>query len=130
MADEAIGDAAARTAAEGGAVVLIPNPEAEAAETGDGLPPIAETPAWAGMVEAHEVRLATLEQRIEGCEATHTTLQMGIDGRAPNGHEHPVDEDVRILADELRALREEEVAPRRGRIQRGWLRRWLRGQNG
>ena len=127
MADEAIGEAATRTAAEGGAVVLIPNPEAEAAEQGEN-PPAA--PPWAGLVEAHEARLATLEQRIELCEGTHTALQMGIDGRAMNGHEHPVDEDVRILADELRALREEEVAPRRGRIQRGWLRRWLRGQNG
>lgn len=40
MADEAIGDAAQATAAEGGAVLLIPNAEAEAAEQ-DGTPPTA-----------------------------------------------------------------------------------------
>jgi hypothetical protein len=128
VADEAIGEAAAATAAEGGAVLLIPNPEAEAAEHLNGAAPAI--PPWAGMVEAHEARLVTLEQRIESCEATHTMMFDGLEGRALSAHEHPVDEDVRILADELRALRSEEVAPRRGRLpQRGWLRRWLRGEH-
>lgn len=127
MADEAVGDAAAAVAEGGGAVVLIPNPEAEASEHNGMVP---EVPDYAGRVASHDIRLAELEQRIQLCEESHRVLQGDLDGRAYTAHDHPVDEDVRILADELRALREEEVAPRRGRLpQRGWLKRWLRGQD-
>lgn len=129
MADEVVGEAAAAVAAEGGAVVLLPNPEAELAEQGAPSPPTA--PDYAGAVDAHGLRIDAIEQRIALIEADNLLLRADVEGRAPAGHEHPVDEDVRIISDELRALREEEVAPRRGRLpERGWLRRMLRGSNG
>lgn len=140
MADEIIGEAAEATAAEGGAVILVPNPEAEAAEQGEQ----AETPAepipavtpeanWGGYIDAHEERIQALEARASAAERALVDVRANLEGFAPADHMHPVDEDIRIVADELRALREEEVAPRRpgplGIPRRGWLHRKLRGQS-
>lgn len=124
MADEAIGEAATATAAEGGAVLLIPNPEAEAAESGEA-PSVDEHCAHCA---DHDVRITDMERRLNDYAILHQDLRTQLDSRALSEHEHAVDEDVRIVADELKALREEEVAPRRGVIQRGWLRKLGRGE--
>lgn len=152
MADTIIGEAASAVAAEGGMVALLPNPEAEQAEERDeASPPVSEPepvpaptvvvveappepvpqPDWAGQVQAHEERLQRVEQRLTLSELRAVEMRGMIDARALSAHDHPVDPDVRIIAEELRALASEEVAPRRGGLlgmERGWLRRKLRGE--
>ena len=134
MADEKIGEAAEAVAAEGGIVVLAPNPEAEAAEREPEPEPAPaptlypEVAACCPHCDEHRRRIEMLEARLDEHADTDLALRADVDARALAAHEHQTDEDVRIVADELRALREEEVAPRRGRIQRGWLRRIGRGE--
>lgn len=150
MADQIIGEAAAAAAAEGGAVLLLPNPEAEEAEQETATPapepaaaepvvvvvdappdPAPPQPDWSGQVEEHEQRLQRVEQRVSMGEMRSVEMRAMIEARALSAHDHPVDQDVRIIAEELRALSSEEVAPRRGGLfgmERGWLRRKLRGE--
>lgn len=125
MADEAIGDAAEATAAEGGAVLLIPNPEAESSEhESTAIPPDTHCSHCA----EHETRILMLEQRLNDHTLLQDQLRTDIDSRALAQHDHPVNDDIRMVAEELRAINEEEVAPRRGIVQRGWLMRAGRGQ--
>lgn len=96
------------------------------------------SPEDRGVLDAHENRIGALEQRfadietirMPAYEAEIVRTQAMIAGKADSGHEHAPDEDLRIIAEELRALREEEVAPDRARfgMRRGWLGRRLRGR--
>ena len=103
--------------------VVVPEPEPEPEPA-----PVAVVPDYGGQVANHEDRLTMVEQRCQMMEANWVAMRGDLDGRAYAEHEHPVDEDLRIIADELKALRSEETEPRRG-PQRGWLRRWLHGGN-
>lgn len=149
MADEAIGEAAAAVAEEGGAVLLIPNPEAERAETAEEAPPSDESPVLTtselpsldpvveGRLQAIEYELGVQGTRVVQLEnalndqisSTSAFQQSHLADHVVPDHSHPDSEDTRIIAEELRAIQAEEVAPRRG-IQRGWLRRAGRGQRG
>lgn len=128
MADQAIGEAAQATAAEGGIVVLAPNPEAEAEERGEAAPPQPVVEPVSASLMDMDARIGQLEEANLMLAQQVRDLSLALDGRAMVDHDHPADEDVQMLAEELRALREQEVAPRRGRMpSRGWLRRALRG---
>lgn len=159
MADQLIAEAAQAVAEEGGTVALTPDPAVEATEnggatgesSGEPRPKVAPEPEPApapvvvmlapedrGMLDAHENRLGALEQRMAEIEMVRLPMYESeliqantlISGKADAGHDHAPDEDLRIIAEELRALREEEVAPDRARfgMRRGWLGRRLRGK--
>lgn len=129
MADKTIEEAAAATAQEGGAVILIPNAEAEAEEHAEEIPPVDPVSLVSAAVEDHEHRIRTMEGRFEIVEAKLAQASVDLAGKADAGHEHPVDEDLRMLSEEFQAMREEEVAPRRSRFpSRGWLHRKLKGE--
>jgi hypothetical protein len=127
MADEAIGEAAAATAAEGGIVLLAPNPEAEAAEQAEAPPQPVVAPvsiSWPDM----DLRIAALEESNLMLAQQVRDLSLALDSRAMVEHDHPADEDLQMLAEEFKAIRETETAPRRGKMpSRGWLRRAGRG---
>lgn len=128
MADEKIGEAAEATAAEGGAVALVPNAEAEIREQTEAPPiPVSESASTTGADSSYSSALRELVQRqqteIDGLKRDIAALLERESRYSKSDHGHPHDASVQSLIDALGEIDREEQAPERRR----WWQRKLGG---